>query len=229
MSDATVTAGRAPDPSPAATAIRRGAGALRAMHKASPVAIDGPTPERIAQAGPDFELGEAVRSVEITKGGQRQTEQIRTPRARVGEDPFTRMLQRGELDPECEDTNRTLGAAGLRYRRLHETAGRSDIRGQDFSRGFTTSAGPGARLDRALDHWTFWDRARTSVAPEMRAALDGIVIEGQKLEAIGSGLSRYADPKRRSVVALTALRFALSALDRHFVWVDANFPERNGL
>ena len=151
MPGATVTAGRAPDPSPAATAIRRGAGVLRAMHKASQVTIDGPTPERIAQAGPDFELGEAVRSVEITKGGQRQTEQIRTPRARVGEDPFTRMLQRGELDPECEDTNRTLGAAGLRYRRLHETAGRSDIRGQDFSRGFTTSAGPGARLDRALD------------------------------------------------------------------------------
>ena len=222
MQAATVTTGRAPDQAPVATAIRRATGALRAMHKSSPVAIDGPTPERVAQAGADFEIGEAIRSIEITKGSQRQTEQIRTPRARVGEDPFTRMLQRGELDPDCEDTNRTLGAAGMRYRRLHEIAGRSEIRAQDFTKGFTTASGPSAVLDRSLDAWTGWDRARSSVAPEMRAALDGIVLDGQKLEAIGSGLSRYADPKRRSVVALTALRFALAALDRHFAQVDAN-------
>lgn len=223
MQGATVMAGRAPvRRSKVEGQIRAAAKVLGEMHATSPVKIDGPTPERVRQAGADFEIGEAIRSVEVTKGGQRQTEEIRTARVRVGEDPFTRMLQRGELDPDCEDTNRLLGAAGLRYRRLHEIAGRSEIRAQDFTKGFTTATGAGARLDKALDAWTFWDRARSSVAPEMRPALDGVVLEGGKLEAVGAGLSRYADPKRRSVVALTALRFALYALDRHFAHVDAN-------
>ena len=222
MQGAAVLSGRSPDPTPVTTAIRRARGALKAMHKSSPTAIDGPTPERVAQAGLEFEVGTAIRSVEVVKGGQRQVEQIHTPRAAVGSDPLTRLIARGELDREDEDMNRRLGAAALRYRNLSETAGRSEIRAQDFTKGFTTSAGPTERLDRALDAWTFWDRARASVQPQMRGVLDAVVLEGVKLEDAGAKHARLQDRKRGQTIGLVVLRLALAALDEHFDRVDAN-------
>lgn len=229
MSAITIAGGSEPklppnrkaEPTPVADAIHAAGRALRSLRSSSSVQFDTPTRERLAQAGRGVVYGSAVRSVEIVRNDLVQVEQIRVPRVRVDEDPFTRLANRGQLAPDNEDVNRWLRTAGERYRALHHAAGRETLQGQDPTKGFSTTArGQSEGQDRMLDAWSAWFAANEAMALHMRRAVDDVVLYGLKLDEVGGRLSGYTDRACRKAIALTFLRFGLKDLDQHFADVD---------
>lgn len=180
--------------------------------------IETPTPERLVQAGRSIVFGSAIRSVEIVRDGRPQVEQIRVPRIRVEEDPFTRLANRGQLDPENEDVNRWLKEAGEKYRALYHKAGLEPLQGQDPTRGFTASKNGAGLLasEKKCDAYDAWYAANQAIGPHSRRIVDDILLHGAKPEAAAEAVSIYKDKKLRIGICMTFLRLGLADLDRHF-------------
>lgn len=163
---------------------------------------DDATPERLLKAGDGHDLAEGVK--------------IR----RVADAPLDRLLRRGELAPDDEETNRKLFEAAETYRLDWYMAGLSGVGALDPSRPSGDGTGePSWSMpcnETAAHHRWRFRKARDALDAFLRVAVDGIVLEERGLDDVGRAISGRADRKQAVAVALDRLREGLRKLAKHY-------------
>lgn len=167
-----------------------------------------PTPERIAQAGPDaFTVGP-------------------TGRAQFNDAPLDRLFHRGLLPerikgrPFDTELNRLLYAAGHRYREDWFMSGLGGTKAIDYnSVGGGGSGGAPWGIptsERAAHHRARWREASRVLSRMEYLAIGGVVCDERTLLDVGREISGRQRRQTASAICLGHIRVALHKLARHY-------------
>jgi hypothetical protein len=193
---------------------------LRRSPREGGVALEaGPTPERLARCGEDWQVGEHHDAV-VERISEARIEQttVKSNHIRVGDAPFDRLVRRALLAPNNSHRNALLGVAGERYRELWILAGLGPIRAQDLTRERTSAFSQWSpwRSQSIANNRIEYRKARLAVLPEHRMVLDEVVLAEVDLITAGRNATGRRDDTAATAVAVDRLACACASLARHW-------------
>lgn len=196
-------------------------GARRALQKFQRMgqrAPDGPSVERLMQAGGAARIETFSETVEIARGDKFEEATVELVRMRLDDGPLARLRDRNQLDRADKARNFALAQAGEKYREAFFRAGLDPLRSLDPSQEVSAPYSPKGlwRCESQIENLQKFRAARESVPEDFREPLAAMVLEDREIVDVGREVGAYRDAKLAGAVALFILRRGLTALARHY-------------
>ncbi|MCI4678926.1 hypothetical protein K9U39_11060 [Rhodoblastus acidophilus] len=197
--------------------------ALKKFQRAGDRAPEGPSVERLIQAGGAARIETFSEMVEVSRGDKFETETVDSVRMRLDDGPLARLRDRNQLDRADKARNFVLAQAGEKYRESFFRAGLDPLRSLDPSQEVKAAFSPNGmwRCESQIENLQKFRAAREAIPEDFRDPLAAIVLEDREIVDVGREIGAYKDAKMAGAVALFTLRRGLTALARHYRLISA--------
>jgi len=197
---------------------------LKTFQRSGYRAPEGPSVERLLQAGDTARIETFSEVVEVARGDKFEAVAVDFVRMRLDDGPLARLRDRGQLDRDDKGRNLALAMAGEKYRQMYVRSGLDPLHSLDPTREVASAYAPGAlwRSESQVEALQHYRAARESIPEDFRSAVAAIVLEDREIVDVGREIGAYRDAKMAGAVALFILRRGLAALARHYKMISAH-------
>jgi hypothetical protein len=191
--------------------------------QAAPRAPEGPSLERLLQAGDAAQLETFSEVVEVAHGDTFEPVAVNFVRMRIDDGPLARLRDRNQLDRGDKGLNLALARAGDIYRQSFFRAGLDPLRALNPAQEVSSAYSPQGlwRCESQVLALQKFRAARAAIPEDFREALAAIVLSDREPVEVGREIGAYKDAKMAGAVALFILRRGLMALARHYGLMSA--------
>jgi len=186
--------------------------------RAGPRNPEGPSVERLMQAGDAARVETFSEVVEVAHGDKFAPVAVNFVRMRIDDGPLARLRDRSQLDRGDKGLNLALAKAGDLYRESFYRAGLDPLRALNPAQEVSSAYSPQGlwRCESQLLALQKFRAAREAIPEDFREPLAAIVLSDREPVDVGRETGAYKDAKMAGAVAMFILRRGLMALARHY-------------